>query len=101
MKLHKGDTVQVLIGKDKGKTSTIEKVLPSLTKVLVANVNQYKRHVKGRAAQQKSEIVTITKPISVANVMLVCPKCHLATRLGYRITDTTKERICKKCQQVI
>lgn len=101
MKLKKGDTVTVIKGKDKGKTEKIEKVFSKENKVLVTGINQFKKHVKGRAAGQKSEIATITKPISIANVKLVCPKCKKLTRVGYLIEKGIKERICKKCKEEI
>ncbi len=101
MKIKKGDEVAVVVGKDKGKTGKVEKVYPKLDKVLVGSVNQYKRHKKARSQMQQSEIVTITKPLPVANVMLVCPKCHLKVRVGYMQTGQKKVRICKKCEQEI
>ena len=100
-KLKKGDEVKVVMGKDKGKTGKIEKVFPEIGKVLVSGVNQYKRHMKARSQNQPSEIATITKPLPVASVLLVCPKCHLPTRVGYTFEDDKKRRVCKKCQQVL
>ena len=75
MKLKKGDLVTVVRGKNNGKTEKIVKVFSKEGKVLVEGVNQYKRHVKGRMQGQKSEIITLTKPLHVSNVQLVCPKC--------------------------
>lgn len=100
MKLKKGDEVKVIRGKDKGKTGKIEKVF-SKTKVLIANVNQYKRHLKRRSEKQPSEIITITKPLPIYNVSLICPECKLATRVGFKIERDQKTRICKKCGKVI
>ncbi len=101
MKLKKGDEVKVVAGKDKDKTGKIEKVWPQINKVTVTGANQYKRHMKARMQTQKSEIITLTKPLPVANVMLICPKCNEQTRIGYVITKGKKERICKKCKQAI
>lgn len=101
MKLKKGDEVKVTRGKDKGKTGKIEKVSPKENKVLVLGVNQYKRHLKARSQNQPSEIATITKPLPIANVLLICPKCHLPTRIGYSFEDKKKMRVCKKCKQII
>lgn len=98
MKLHKGDTVKVLLGKDKGKTAKIERVYPSLGKVLVEGINQFKRHLKGRGANQKSEIVTITKPLHASSVAIICPKCKKPTRIGFLINKGEKTRICRKCK---
>ena len=63
-------------------------------------VNQYKRHVKGRTQGQKSEIITLTKPLNVAAVSLICPKCHKITRVGFKIGEE-KARICRKCGKLI
>ena len=101
MKLKKGDEIKVVRGKDKGKTGKIEKVFPKLNKVVVPNVNLYKRHLKARSQRQPSEIITLTKPLHVSNVKLVCPKCHLPARVGYKIDDGSKTRICRKCSQEI
>lgn len=107
MKIKKGDNVKILIGKDKGKTGKVEKVYPSRKQILVAGVNEFKRHVKSREKSQKSEITTITKPLSVANVVLVCPKCNKTTRIGFKIVKGSpreagkKIRVCKKCKKEI
>lgn len=100
MKLKKGDEVRVIRGKDKGKTGKIEKVI-SKTKVLVTDVNQYKRHLKRRSEKQQSQIITITKPLPVYNVSLICPTCKLPTRVGFRLEGKEKIRICKKCEKAI
>lgn len=101
MKLKKGDEVKVVSGKDKGKSGKIERVFPKKEKALVLGVNQYKRHVKAKSQSQKSEIMTITKPLPVASLVLICPKCHAQTRAGYSVEDEKKIRICKKCEQQI
>ena len=101
MKLKKGDEVKVVRGKDKGKTGKIEKVFPKLDKIIIPNVNLYKRHLKARSQKQPSEIITLTKPLYVSNVKLICPKCHLITRAGYKVDDKSKIRICRKCKQEI
>lgn len=101
MKIKKGDQVKVINGKDKGKTGSVEKVFTKTKKVLIAGVNIYKRHKKGRFQGQKSEIIDITKPLPEANVQLVCPKCHVLTRVGYRVEKGKKVRICRKCEQII
>lgn len=99
MKLLLGDTVKVIRGKDNGRTGKIEKVFPRAAKVVVEGVNQYKRHVKSKMPGQKSEIITLTKPLPVSNVMLQCPKCKKTARVGYKILkDGNKARFCKKCK---
>ncbi len=101
MKLLKGDEVKIVLGKDKGKMGKVEKVFARENSVLVEGVNQYKRHVKARQQGQTSEIVTITKPLAVAKVQLVCPKCKKITRVGYKMEKDSKVRICRKCGKEI
>lgn len=101
MKLRKGDEVKIIKGKDKGKIGKIEKVLPKEQKVLIPGVNVAKRHLKARSTRQPSEIVSVAKPIAIANVMLICPKCNLPTRVGYSLQNDKQARICKKCEQLL
>jgi len=101
MKLLKNDEVKVVAGKDKGKTGKIEKVFTKEGKVLLEGINQYKRHMKSRMQGEASQILTITKPLPVANVQLVCPKCKELTRVGYKIEKDKKFRICKKCKSEV
>ncbi|MDO8583457.1 MAG: 50S ribosomal protein L24 [bacterium] len=101
MKLKKGDNVKVVLGKDKGKTAKIEKVFSKLGKVLVTGVNQYKRHLKARSQGQPSEIITITKPLPLGSVALLCPHCKLQTRIGFKIEKSGKIRVCRKCDKKI
>lgn len=99
MKIRKGDKVRVIKGKDRGRESTVEKVLPKEKKVVVAGLNIYKKAVRPRQQSQKGGIVEITRPLPVENVMLLCPKCNKPARVGYKIEGGKKLRLCKKCQQ--
>ena len=107
MKLKKGDQVIVIAGKDKGKKGKIEKIFPKLNKVLIPGVNLYKKHFKPQGENKPGGIIDVAKPLSVANVALLCPKCSQRTRVGYRVSKNppggraSKERICKKCQAII
>jgi len=101
MKLKKGDLVKIVLGKDKGKTGKVEKVFSKIQKVLVTGINQYKRHLKARSQGQSSEIVTITKPMNLGSVALLCPHCKLPTRIGFRIEKNDKIRVCRKCDKKI
>ena len=98
MKIKTGDTVKIVRGKDSGKSGKVEKVMPLTAKVVVEGMNQYKRHLKSRMPGQKSEIITLTKPLAASNVQLVCPKCKKPTRVGYKMLKGDKSRICKKCK---
>lgn len=99
-KIKKGDNVQILLGKDRGKTGAIEKMMPKKNKVVVTGINIYKRHIKKQGGVDGG-IIDIVKPVNISNVALVCPKCKKPTRVGFVIKDGTKKRICKKCQEVV
>ena len=95
--------MQVTTGKDRGKRGKIETVFPKKKAVLVAGVNIYKRHLKPRGEGKPGGIVDITKPLSVAKIALICPKCGEPTRVGYQEKgeSQSKMRICRKCKGVI
>ena len=101
MRVRKGDIVKIIKGKDKGKTGKILRVIPRRSLVLVEGLNLVKKSVKPKKEGQKGEIVLLPRPISTSNVMLVCPHCHEATRVGYRFVNGKKHRFCKKCSQII
>jgi large subunit ribosomal protein L24 len=97
IKLNKGDTVVVLVGKDRGRQAKIERVFLKDKTVLLPGINQYKKHRKPQGEGKSGEIVTLDRPISVAKVALVCTKCKQATRVGYRFLGEKKIRVCRKC----
>lgn len=100
MKIRKGDEVKIIKGKDKGKSGNVEKVI-GMDKVVVAGANMYKKFKKAKTQTQKSEIISIVKPLPIASVRLICPKCHTPTRVGYGMEEGKKIRKCKKCDQII
>jgi large subunit ribosomal protein L24 len=100
MKLKKNDKVQVMSGKDKGRTGKIEKVFPGKNQVLIPGVNVYKKHARAQG-QTQGGIIDITKPLGASKVALVCPKCKKPTRVGYRLEGKGKVRICRRCQETI
>ncbi len=102
LKINKGDTVKVVAGKDRGKEGVVEKVLGD-AKVLLPNLNLYKKHVKAATApDKKGGIYDIPRPVPLANVILVCPHCKKTTRVGFKLVQgDEKQRICKKCKRAI
>ena len=95
MKLKKGDTVQIIAGKDVGSQGVIIEVLPKVNKVIVEGRNIAKRHTKARSATDKADIIEKPMPIHASNVMLVVK--GKPTRVGYKINaDGKKVRIAKK-----
>jgi len=102
MKFKKNDEVLVTIGKDRGKKGKIEAVIPKKQSVLITGVNIYKKHLKPRGQNKPGGIIDITKPLNVAKIALICPKCGKPTRVGYQLNDgREKLRICKKCGREI
>lgn len=97
MKIHKGDTIEITTGKDRGKTGKVLKVLIKKNRVLVDGLNLYKKHVRSKRQGEKGEVVSVPRPIDVSNVMLVCPGCGQAARVGFRSDAEKKWRACKKC----
>ena len=99
MKIRKGDRVQVLTGKDRGKTGTVTRAIPERGKVIVDGVNIAKKHQKPTSQTNTGGIIDKEMPIQVANVAVICNACGQPTRIGYRFeADGTKVRICRKCE---
>ncbi len=101
MKIKNGDTVLIISGKDKGKKAKVIKVLLEKNRIVVEGANLRKKHTRPKKQGEKGQIVEIAAPFDVSNVKLICPKCKKATRIGYRVTEGGKFRICKKCNQEI
>jgi large subunit ribosomal protein L24 len=101
MNIKKNDNVYISKGKDAGKTGKVLKADGKLRKVVVSGMNQYKKAVKPKKEGEKGQFVTISRPLHIANVILVCPRCGKHARVGYRIEGKNKERYCKKCKATI
>lgn len=101
MKIKTGDEVEILVGKDKGKKGKVEKAFPRSGKVIVGGLNLFKKNKKPQGRTLQGGIIDITKPLSVFRVAVVCPKCKLPTKVGYKLSGSSKERICKKCNQIL
>ena len=97
MKLRKGDQVQVIAGKDLGKTGEITRVLVNADKVIVDGINVAKRHQRATKATMQGGIIDKDMPIHVSNVAIVCTSCGKHSRIGYRMDGETKVRVCRKC----
>lgn len=97
MYIKKGDKVQVLSGKDRGKQGVVLRALPAENKVVVEGVSVVKKAVKPNAANQQGGIVSQEAPIDASNVNLVCPECGKVTRVGHEKDSKNKLRVCKKC----
>ena len=109
-KIKKGDNVVVIAGRDKGKRGEVKQIVDE-QHVLVAGVNQVKKHQKPRPIRDSNRmggtqiapggIIERASAVSASNVMLVCPTCKLPTRVGYRFKEgkggeRIKVRVCKR-----
>ena len=102
MKVKRGDTVMVITGKSgkegiKGKTGRVLSADPKAGTVIVDGLRMQKKHTKAKNAKSTGGIISQPGPIDSSNVMVVCPTCGKATRVGYSINEKgEKARVCKK-----
>jgi large subunit ribosomal protein L24 len=117
MKVRKGDLVQILSGKDRGKQGRVIDALPRERRVIVENLNVVKRHTKPKPVKNTSRmggpqvqpggVIEKSAPVPVGNVMVVCPTCKLPTRVGTKVKAAKGEqvriRVCRRdgCGQEI
>lgn len=101
MKIKSNDKVKVLSGKDAGKTGKVIQVFPKEEKVVVEGVNIMKKSLKSGKKGEKGQLVELAGPLHVSKVALICPKCNLETRVGYKLEGEDKKRVCRKCKEII
>jgi large subunit ribosomal protein L24 len=98
-KIKRNDNVLVLSGKDKGKQGQVRHVMPKEGRALVTGLNLVKRHRRPRSANETGGIIEMEAPLHLSKLMVVCPSCGKASRLGIRQkADGTRFRYCKKCE---
>jgi large subunit ribosomal protein L24 len=98
MKIHKGDQVMVVSGKEAGKTGKVMRVDTDAHRVVVEHLNMMKKHTRPNPKKNpQGGVIEREAGIDVSNVMLVCPACGRPTRVGYRVTeDGGKVRVCRR-----
>ncbi|MDD4910235.1 MAG: 50S ribosomal protein L24 [Candidatus Omnitrophica bacterium] len=102
LKIKKNDTVKVLSGRDRGKTGKVLQLYLAEGKALVEGINVVKKHMRRVKEGQQAGIVSVDSPINISNIMLVCGRCHKATRVGFTVLkDGTKARVCKNCKETL
>ena len=118
MKIRKGDLVQILSGKDRGKQGRVLEADPQKRRVMVENLNMVKRHRRPRPLKDSSRmgqtqiqpggVIDLAAPLAVSKVMVVCPTCGRASRVGYEFREDekgrrVKVRVCKRegCGEVL
>ncbi|HPE37887.1 MAG TPA: 50S ribosomal protein L24 [Bacillota bacterium] len=102
MHIKKDDNVVVISGKAKGTTGKVLKTNAKSGRVVVSGANMIKKHQKAQGQNKPASIVEKEGTIDASNVMLVCPKCGVASRVAHVVNaDGSKDRVCKKCKAVI
>lgn len=102
MTLKKGDMVTVISGRNRGKKGKVIKVFPRDQSLLVEAVNLVTVYTRPSQRNPKGGLLKVEGKIDRSNVQLVCPRCSKVTRIGFQfLTDGTKQRVCKKCHEII
>jgi len=96
-RIKKGDTVEVIQGKESGKRGKVLHVLESQERIVVERVNFIKRHVRPSKKTPQGGVIEREASMHISNVKLVCPGCSTPTRTGVRMEGEDKIRFCKKC----
>jgi large subunit ribosomal protein L24 len=117
MRVRKGDLVQILSGKDRGKQGHVIEARPRERRVVVENLNVVKRHTRPKPVKDSSRmggpsiipggVIEKAAPLAVGKVMVVCPVCKRPTRIGMSVKDVkgqqVRVRVCRRadCGQEI
>ena len=92
MKIHTGDTVLVITGKDKGKTGTVLRILHDRNRVIVQGLNMRVKHIK-KTLQSAGQKIKYEASLHASNVMLVDPKTKKPTRVGHKVDEKTGKKV--------
>lgn len=98
MRIHKGDKVEVIKGKDRGKSGKVIKVIPKDSMAVVEGLNIRKKTIRPKKQGESGQVVDVPWPIRADNLMLVCGSCGKPARVGSREEGGEKVRYCKKCK---
>nr|MBN1229963.1 50S ribosomal protein L24 [Anaerolineae bacterium] len=104
LRIKREDTVEVIAGNDKGVRGRVLRTYPKMRRVVIEGVNIRKKHqspVQAGRGQVQAGIIQFEAPLHISNVMLVCPRCEAATRVGIRRDAGVRIRVCKKCGEDI
>ena len=104
IRIRRGDTVQVISGREKGQRGEVLRMLPKAKRVLVQGIAMRKKHqrqVQAGGRTMSPGIIHFEAPIDLSNVQVVCPKCDELTRIGIIRENGERKRVCKKCNAVL
>ena len=96
--IRKDDEVQVVSGKDRGARGRVVRVLPREGRIMVEGIARAKKHARASKQRQQGGIIDVELFIDISNVQLVCKSCGQITRIGHRIEDGKRIRVCRKCE---
>lgn len=96
MLLKVGDKVQMISGKDKGKTGTVKKTISTDNKIIVEGINLVKKHQKSQGENSQGGIIDVEAPVNASNAMIVDPLTGKPVRIGYKVKDDKKIRVAKQ-----
>ncbi len=95
-KIRKNDQVQIMAGKDRGKSGRVLRIDRIRGRVVIEGLNMVKKAIRPRGQNQKGGISSVEAALAISNVQFVCKKCG-PTRIGLRTEKDSKVRFCKKC----
>ncbi len=104
MKIKKGDTVEVISGRDKGMRGEVLRTLPKEDRLVVQGANLRKKHqrkIQTGGRTMNPGVIQFEAPLNQGKVMLVCPKCGKVVRVAVQRSDGHARRVCKQCGSVI
>lgn len=100
LRVKKGDKVQIISGKDSGRSGKIKQVFPEKNKVTVEGIAKVRRHSKPTKAAPQGGIIEKEAMIDASNLMPVCPSCNKPARVGHVKEDGVAKRVCKNCGSI-
>ncbi len=98
VKIRRDDEVEVIHGKDRGQRGRVVRVLPREGRVMVEGVARAKKHARPSKQRQQGGIIDVELFVDISNLAVVCKSCGQPTRVGHRIEDGKKRRVCRKCE---
>jgi len=91
----------IIKGKDRGKSGKVAMAIPKEGRVVVYKLNQVKKSVRPKKQGEKGQIISVSLPVRINNVAIICAACGKPTKIGFSILGDKKQRICKKCKSVL
>lgn len=104
LKLKRGDTVEVITGREKGARGEVLRIYPKGRRLIIQGVALRKKHqrqIQSGGRTMSPGIIQFEAPIHISNVLIVCPNCDEASRVTIQRENGERVRVCKKCKEVI